>query len=701
MDQCVGNSCKYKASDSINDINITPSCSTSENTDNDATSKFKTSSFYGKKNNKLKNKKIIENSDVPVIIVNDCAEVYPVNAETLETENTQIKTISSDVNKIGAKSTHKRSVVNYAENENDDSDKDENCSPKKIVSRFKKSRYKTDTEKHKEITYNVDTIIIDDSENILKDRNQNSEGSGITAESGVAEKPKYQKSARIRQRNEAAWFKNIKKKKRNSGQSYQYKKGNNLITKEARKVGRPCTCQDKCYDRLGMDAINTIHTEYWAIADYDLQTANLQSKMERVPTKRSRVQNSRVEGKIRYTCTYKGKDYVVCKTAFLQIHDIGRSRAWWAFNKKTDSGVVIKDQRGKKAPGNKFSEERVNCVHEHIQNIPVRASHYTRSVNHNRQYVDCSDQKSIAWLHERYKEWMVREKPNVSPVNLAYYNTIFSTCYNIEFRKPKRDTCDTCDRLNAKIDAEKKNGTDTSELESELKIHKVKASVAYRHLNNGQIKELWPPEEWHIVCIDLQQTYSCPKVSQGSAYYKRKLNVYNFCVHDVQKKEPHFFLWEEYTAHRGSCEIYSCLFKYIERYVLSKGENYPKKLRIMTDNCGGQNKNNHLCLALLRLVHLNIFHRIELAFLVPGHSYMPCDTGFGKIERNISKSQEIASPKLFGEKIANARKKPFPFYHMTREDFLDIDIFTGKKNGKRLAHIRLTSGKVFKQQPLL
>ena len=110
MDQCVGNSCKYKASDSINDINIAPSCSTSENTDNDATSKFKTSSFYGKKNNKLKNKKIIENSDVPVIIVNDCAEVYPVNAETLETENTQIKTISSDVNKIGAKSTRKRKL---------------------------------------------------------------------------------------------------------------------------------------------------------------------------------------------------------------------------------------------------------------------------------------------------------------------------------------------------------------------------------------------------------------------------------------------------------------------------------------------------------------------------------------------------------------------------------------------------------------
>ena len=107
----------------------------------------------------------------------------------------------------------------------------------------------------------------------------------------------------------------------------------------------------------------------------------------------------------------------------------------------------------------------------------------------------------------------------------------------------------------------------------------------------------------------------------------------------------------------------------------------------MADNCGGQAKNNYLCLALLRLVHLNIFHRIELAFLVPGHSYMPCDTGFGKIERNISKSQEIASPKLFGEKIANARKKPFPFYHMTREDFLDIDIFTGKKKLEKGLHI--------------
>ena len=201
--------------------------------------------------------------------------------------------------------------------------------------------------------------------------------------------------------------------------------------------------------------------------------------------------------------------------------------------------------------------------------------------------------------------------------------------------------------------------------------------------------------------MDLKQTMQCPKTAQGTAYYKRKVNVYNFCIYDIQTKESYMFVWEEYTARRGSVEIYSCLYKWIQKYVLNRGSQYPKNLKIFADNCGGQNKNNNLCLALLKLVHENIFERIELCFLLPGHSYSACDRAFGCVETRIKKCMEISSPMGNYERIKNSRGSnhpglgPFPLYHMEREDFLNIEIFAKNKQENRLAYIRPTKDKVF------
>ena len=61
----------------------------------------------------------------------------------------------------------------------------------------------------------------------------------------------------------------------------------------------------------------------------------------------------------------------------------------------------------------------------------------------------------------------------------------------------------------------------------------------------------------------------------------------------------------------------SMIYKYLNDKVFhdKHGNPVPKdkrphKLRIIADNCGGQNKNNKLALALLRLVHLDEFKRI-------------------------------------------------------------------------------------------
>ena len=198
---------------------------------------------------------------------------------------------------------------------------------------------------------------------------------------------------------------------------------------------------------------------------------------------------------------------------------------------------------------------------------------------------------------------------------------------------------------------------------------------------------LWPVDEWTTICIDLQQTHNIPKSPVGPHYYMRKLNVYNFSVHELQTKEPHFYVWPEYTGSKGAAEIYSCIYKYLQEHVFSK-EKYPRKLRIMADNCGGQNKNHKLVLALMRLVHLEKLDRIELAFMVPGHSYLPCDQGFGTIANKLKKISSIPSPAQLVKHIREARNKPFKVYNLERNEIFNLDIFTEKNLEKRVALIR-------------
>ena len=48
-----------------------------------------------------------------------------------------------------------------------------------------------------------------------------------------------------------------------------------------------------------------------------------------------------------YKVTYQGKEYVVCKKAFMSMHGITESRIEWVNKKRTpDTDTVIPDQHG-------------------------------------------------------------------------------------------------------------------------------------------------------------------------------------------------------------------------------------------------------------------------------------------------------------------------------------------------------------------
>lgn len=99
------------------------------------------------------------------------------------------------------------------------------------------------------------------------------------------------------------------------------------------------------------------------------------------------------------------------------------------------------------------------------------------------------------------------------------------------------------------------------------------------------------------------------------------------------------YFWGESVAGRGSDEIASCLLHWL-------GEEAEfTTLTIFADNCAGQNKNLNMILMALREVHSARLFRVELALLVSGHSYLPCDRSFGVLEKAIRQKRGAVYPK--------------------------------------------------------
>lgn len=351
------------------------------------------------------------------------------------------------------------------------------------------------------------------------------------------------------------------------------------------------------------------------------------------------------------------------------MHGITNSKVDYVIGKKqSTTGTPIPDLRGKHPSARKITGTLLERVHEHIRLLPVTSSHYTRAKSPHRKYLPTHE--TIKSLYQLYKEKMMDDYPDEPIVKQSYYESVFTKEYNIGFAPPKKDECNTCTKLKSDIAVKKQQGANVTALEAELLDHETKQAAARRALNSLKLDR----NPNHLaVCIDLQQTIPCPKLTVGQAYYKRKLWIYNFCVHNLKSGISSMFVWDETVAGRGSIEIASCLSKWLDDHFGGEPAQELTTLSIFADNCAGQNKNLQMVLFLLRQIHSRRLVRVELSFLVSGHSYMPCDRSFGVIEKEIRGFPNLYTPNDFQLTIKRAQNPQFPVFVMTSQDFYDYN----------------------------
>ena len=89
------------------------------------------------------------------------------------------------------------------------------------------------------------------------------------------------------------------------------------------------------------------------------------------------------------------------------------------------------------------------------------------------------------------------------------------------------------------------------------------------------------------------------------------------------------YMYSENFARKGPDEVISCL----DHYIRTEQRPTDKKLVIFCDNCYSQNKNKFLVGILDGLCSKGVFETVTVFYPIPGHSFMPIDRDFAKIEQ--------------------------------------------------------------------
>ncbi|CAH1111462.1 unnamed protein product [Psylliodes chrysocephalus] len=191
-----------------------------------------------------------------------------------------------------------------------------------------------------------------------------SEAGNLSDIEGTSSEPVISKGAK-RKRNEGQWKRNIRKRKRGSGEEYVNTRGRVIPSKSFEAKDCP----------LGS---HTLQSSYIFGHVRVLNKERTYTTENRKPKEHSRCYLLPDE---------KGEDRKVCKTFFKQSLYVSDGRITRVLKSKSTTGTPQPDKRGKSTSVNKTSLEKVTAVKDFINKIPAYESHYSLKKNPNVRYL--------------------------------------------------------------------------------------------------------------------------------------------------------------------------------------------------------------------------------------------------------------------------------------------------------------------------
>lgn len=380
-----------------------------------------------------------------------------------------------------------------------------------------------------------------------------------------------------------------------------------------------------------------IFKNYWDEAkSWDLKRQFIISHVVSKATNRHRPSDGSRGNQRKQTILYNfdigGEKIDVCKVFFLNTLGISETVVRNALKKRLEGGFISADMRGRHTPTNKLREDVLNRVRAHINSFPIYESHYSREKT-SKKYLGSDLNKEK--MYQLYKDKCSTDGvPQNEIVKLWAYRRVFDTEFNLGFKTPSADTCDSCDSFILEL---KRNTLDEIEKQEKRRAydqHLQDAGNRY-HLKKQDKNMSKESEHTKVIMVDLQKCLPTPYLSNSQSFYLLKLWTLNLTIYDATQNKSYCMVWDECTAGRGGNEIVSALLKWATNVL---GQSSIETLIIWSDNCPSQNRNIMMMTSYFWLLNVcpslkTVVHK----FLLRGHTHQEADHVHGLIERAVKR----------------------------------------------------------------
>lgn len=235
----------------------------------------------------------------------------------------------------------------------------------------------------------------------------------------------------------------------------------------------------------------------------------------------------------------------------------------------------------------------------------------------------------------------VKDDETLRTTTYHQYRRVFVTKCNLGFSSPKTDICSTCEKFRVEI-ADCQDDSVKRQKMQQFEFHRRQADEFYRRINEAI------DNQTAVIAFDMMQNLPFPNSGVGEVYWSRQLYQYILAfVHHTgkqssqSKENVHIYTWGEYQGGKGPDEITSALVDYIRGFK----ERNPdvKRIKLFCDSCAAQNK-SYVLLAVLSKLAEECGIQFELNYPVRGHSFLPPDRVFGRLEQIVRKQKKIITP---------------------------------------------------------
>ncbi|CAG9820696.1 unnamed protein product [Phaedon cochleariae] len=402
---------------------------------------------------------------------------------------------------------------------------------------------------------------------------------------------------------------------------------------ELENFRRPCNHNGPTYEcaKVEMEDISRIRKDFYEEVDKIRQDIKLCHFISVMPVKRHRSTREikQRNATVAYLLKSRKTTMRICKTFFIAVFGVTNQRIA-TVSKALEEGAVPKERRGGDKISHKIASKKEK-VRSFIGQLRGKESHYNRSKS-KRIYLSAN--LSVAKLQKLYNRKCGAEYR----VSYDMFRNVFINDFNIGFSSPASDVCSKCTRLQQQLkhenDLEKKK-----EIIIEYRIHRKRANTFFELAREN-------PDNTISFCFDLQQVQPLPRTPIGDAFYAHQISWYAFCCVSMTSRNPTFYVWTEDLAGRGATQIGSALMHHLD------GLNFDGKhcIRLFCDGCGGQNKNSHIIHTLmywLKNKSPENISEIIITFPVRGHSFLPADRAFGRVEKILRQNPIVTHKKEY------------------------------------------------------